>query len=58
VAPVDAGIAVNAAKLSAGLKLPMADSLILQTARAFNASLWSQDADFEGIEGVRFIAKE
>jgi len=46
VAPVDAGFAVDAAKLSAGLKLPMADSLILQTARAFNATLWTQNADF------------
>ena len=27
------------------------------TARAYTAILWTQDADFEGIEGVRFHAK-
>jgi predicted nucleic acid-binding protein len=31
--------------------------VILATARAHNAVLWTQDADFEGIEGVRFIKK-
>ncbi|AGA35479.1 hypothetical protein TVNIR_3855 [Thioalkalivibrio nitratireducens DSM 14787] len=33
----------------------MADSIILATAREFGATLWIQDADFEGIEGVRYF---
>jgi predicted nucleic acid-binding protein len=35
--------------------LPLADSIILAAARAFNAILWTQDADFNGIEGVRYF---
>jgi predicted nucleic acid-binding protein len=35
------------------LKLPLADSIILATARQFNAVLWTQDADFEKLPGVR-----
>lgn len=45
-----------AAKLSLELRLPMADSIILATARQFNAVLWTQDADFEKLPGVRYVA--
>jgi predicted nucleic acid-binding protein len=31
----------------------MADSVILATARAHDATLWTQDEDFATIEGVR-----
>lgn len=34
----------------------MADSVILATARAFQAVLWTQDADFKDLEGVQYIA--
>jgi len=50
-------LALEAAKISSDLKLPMADSIILATARAYKATLWTQDADFEGIEGVQYIVK-
>lgn len=50
-------IAIEAARLSLAHKLAMADSLILATAQAHHALLWTQDADFEGIEGVRYIPK-
>lgn len=50
-------ISINAAQISIANKLAMADSLILATARAHKATLWTQDADFAGMEGVRFIAK-
>jgi predicted nucleic acid-binding protein len=36
----------------------MADSLILTTARSHDATLWTQDADFEGLDGVQFIRKQ
>ena len=49
-------IALQAAKLSVESRLPMADSVILATARERGAILWTQDADFEGLEGVRFIS--
>jgi predicted nucleic acid-binding protein len=51
-------IALHSAKLSLELKIPMADSVMLATAREYAAVLWTQDSDFEGIEGVRFIAKK
>src|SRR6266542_4084948 len=44
---LDATLALSAAKLSGDLKLPMADSMILATARAFDAELWTQDADLK-----------
>lgn len=50
-------IALEAARLSVAEKLPMADSVMLATARAYEAELWTQDADFEGKEGVQYIAK-
>ncbi len=48
-------IALHAAKLSADLKIPMADSVMLATARESGAILWTQDSDFENIDGVRYI---
>ncbi|MCA9899393.1 MAG: type II toxin-antitoxin system VapC family toxin [Anaerolineales bacterium] len=50
-------IAINAAQISTTSKLAMADSIILATARANKATLWTQDADFEGIVGVEYIPK-
>jgi predicted nucleic acid-binding protein len=35
----------------------MADSIILATAGARGATLWTQDKDFAAIEGVKYIAK-
>jgi predicted nucleic acid-binding protein len=50
-------LALSAAKLSIDLKLPMADSMILATARAYHAILWTQDADFKDVDGVQYIEK-
>ena len=55
---LDATLALEAARLSVAEKLPMADSIILATARTHKATLWTQDADFEGKEGVQFIRKQ
>jgi len=54
VVDLDAVLALSAARLSLAHRLPLADSVILATARAFGATLWTQDGDFEGMEGVRF----
>lgn len=48
-------LAIYAAKLATELRLEMADSIILATARANEASLWTQDADLAGIAGVKYI---
>jgi len=51
-------LAIAAAAISNSEKLPMADSIILATARGENAVLWTQDVDFEHIAGVKFRAKK
>lgn len=57
VVDLDAELALEAAKTSREMKLPMADSIILSTARAHDATVWTQDRDFEGIAGVEYIEK-
>jgi toxin FitB len=57
VVALDAGLTLMAGRLSADWRLPLADSVMLATARAFDATLWTQDADFAGIEGVRYVEK-
>ena len=57
VVDLDAPLALDAAKVSVELGLPMADSIMLATARRYGATLWTQDADFEHIDGVRYIRK-
>jgi predicted nucleic acid-binding protein len=50
-------IALLAAKLSLDTKIRMADSIILATAQTNDATLWTQDNDFEGVAGVRYFPK-
>jgi len=51
-------LALAAAHLSIEQSLPMADSIMLATARAYDAVLWTQDADFASIDGVKYIVKK
>ena len=55
---LDEQLALDAAKVSVDLRLPMADSIMLATARAHDATLWTQDADFEGVEGVKYTTRQ
>ena len=54
---LDRAVALEAARISLELKLPMADSVILATAQAHKATLWTQDAGFSGLPGVRYLVK-
>ncbi len=56
VVELTGALALSAAQLSLKERLPMADSVILATARAFQAVLWTQDADFKGLQGVRYVS--
>lgn len=58
VVALDAALALAAARLSVATRLPMADSIVLATARRFDALLWTQDADFEGLLNVRYRARQ
>jgi predicted nucleic acid-binding protein len=57
IADLNASLSIQAAKLSRECQLPLADSIILATARDRGATLWTQDSDFEGIEGVQYFAR-
>ncbi len=58
VIDLNSNIALAAARLGIECKLPLADSIVLMTAQLHEAILWTQDADFEGIAGVRYRAKK
>ena len=57
VVDLDSRLAIAAAQLSHSLRLPMADSIILATARSQQARLYTMDADFQGLTDVVFIQK-
>jgi predicted nucleic acid-binding protein len=48
-------LALDAARRSVELQIPMADAIILTTARANDATLWTQEAHFEGMAGVQYV---
>ncbi len=58
VVDLTSDIAIVAAKMSIEYRLPMADSIIMATARAYKATIWTQDSDFKEIDGVQYIAKK
>jgi predicted nucleic acid-binding protein len=57
VIALDERVALDAARLSLELKMPMANSVILTTARLHGAVVWTQDSDLEGLEGVEYIKR-
>jgi len=50
--------AMVAAQTSLETGLPMADSIILATARLHKAILWTQDEHFRGLPDVRYFPKQ
>jgi predicted nucleic acid-binding protein len=58
VIDLDVRLALCAARLSLDTRLPMADSVVLATARLHQAELWTQDADFASLPGVRYRARK
>jgi predicted nucleic acid-binding protein len=57
IVPLDAVLALRAGRISRDLKLPLADSVILATAHTYLAVIWTQDAHFKGLQGVRYTEK-
>jgi predicted nucleic acid-binding protein len=58
VVDLDVSLALSAAKIGYEAKLPLADSIMFATARAYHATLWTQDDDFKGLAGVRYFPKK
>ena len=57
IVELGADLALAAVRLASEYGLAMADSVMLATARAEGATLWTQDADFAKVPGVRYLAK-
>ena len=55
VVDLDRSIALAAARISIDHQLPLADSVMLATARNFQATFWTQDADFAGMDDVKYF---
>ncbi|OEU84425.1 MAG: hypothetical protein BA865_04480 [Desulfobacterales bacterium S5133MH4] len=58
VVDLTAPLAIAASKLSLEHNLAMADSIILATAKQFNAILWTQDSGFKNINDVKYFPKK
>lgn len=50
-------IAIQVAKISLEHKIPMADSIILTTARIHKATIWTMDEDFKDLPAVKYFRK-
>jgi len=57
VVDLDRATALEAARLSLQYRLAMADAVMLATAQRHRATFWTQDADFDGLPGVRYLAR-
>ncbi len=58
VVDLTATLAIAASKISLEYDLTMADSVIIATAKAFDAAIWTQDSDFKNIAGVKYFPKK
>ena len=57
VVDLTTNIAMMAAKLSLEHNVPMADSIILSSGRIYQATVWTQDANFKGLDGIEYVKK-
>lgn len=57
VISLDADLAVLASATAEKYKLALADAIIYTTAQSADAQLWTQDAHFKDLPGVRYFPK-
>ena len=57
IATLTPSLSTAAAKISLKYKLPMADSIIYATAKQHNATVWTQDIDFNDLPNVNYLPK-
>lgn len=58
VMPLDASLALVAAKLGTQYKLPLADSIVYATAHLVGGAVWTQDDDFAHLANVKYFPKD
>jgi predicted nucleic acid-binding protein len=54
VVSLDDQLSLEAARIGLSHKLPLADSIILATARSHEAVVWTQGSDFEALPDVEY----
>ncbi|MBN4059913.1 MAG: VapC toxin family PIN domain ribonuclease [SAR86 cluster bacterium] len=57
VIDLDSELAINAASFGITHKLPLADSILFATAQKYDATIWTQDKDFQGLPNVKYYSK-
>ena len=57
VIDLKAEIAMSGALISFQYKIPMADSIIIATAKKYDATIWTQDVDFKNMPQVKYFKK-
>ena len=58
VIALDEELSLSAARFGIQYKLPLADSIIYATADKFDATIWTQDVDFKGLDRVSYYSKK
>jgi predicted nucleic acid-binding protein len=58
IVEVDTGLAIEAAELGAAMGLPLLDSVIYASTLHHGAVLWTQDADFAGLQSVEYRSRK
>jgi toxin FitB len=58
VVDLTSSLAIAASKLGLSHKRPMADSIILATAKEFKATIWTQDSNFRDMDDVKYFSKK
>jgi predicted nucleic acid-binding protein len=58
VVDLSAEIALEAAKITHDREIPIADSIVVATALNWNVNIWTQDSDFEKLDGVKYFPKK
>lgn len=57
IVDLDRGTALEAARLAIEHRIAMADSIMLAHALRHRATLWTQDADFNGLPNCKYFSK-
>lgn len=50
-------LSILAAQISLEYGIPMADSIIMATAKKYEATIWTQDSDFKHLDRVKYFPK-
>ncbi|MFO8163777.1 MAG: type II toxin-antitoxin system VapC family toxin [Desulfatiglandales bacterium] len=58
VVELTSSLAISASKISLENSIPMADSIIIATAKEYDATIWTQDSDFKNLNKVKYFPKK